>query len=119
MTENYRVERDGNLDLVFTGEKIGEGSYGTGGEHSGDWTRGTDVQIYLTEGGSIVTDVTQWSRWQGESSVHRAAVHSTGGEALAWLIADCHGDLGPASKEAWEEACKNAALADQDVEEVA
>ena len=116
---DHRIKRDGNLDIVFDGEEIGSGSYGTGGEYRSDWNRGTDVSIYLTRSKQIVTDVTQWSRWQGEDSLHRAAVHSTAADALQWLVDDCGGSLGPASKEAWERACKHEALAGADVEEVA
>jgi hypothetical protein len=108
--------------LVFTGELIGTGERGTGGS-SGmhcDWTRGTEVEIYLTEGAKIITAVRQWSRWQGEGDVHRAAAHDTPPEAVAWLVEDAGGRLGTASKEAWEEACENCpALAGADVEEVA
>lgn len=119
--DSYRVERDGDLDLKFDGEKIGTGEHGTGGTsgYSGDWTRGTDVTIYLTEAGSIITAVTQWSRWDGEGSLHRAAIHSTPADALAWLVRDCGGSLGPASKKAWENACEHKALSDADVEHVA
>ena len=119
--KRHRVVRDGDRDLVFTGRLVGEGSHGTGGNsgYRKDWTRGTDVRVYLTDKGLVVTTVHQWSRWQGEGDLHRAAVHGTPADALDWLVADCGGELGPASKEAWESACADAPeLAGHDVEEV-
>jgi hypothetical protein len=117
----HRITRDGERDLGFTGRVVGAGTCGTGGSsgYACDWNRGTDVNIYLTVGGRIVTAVHQWSMWQGERDSYRAAVHDTPAAALVWLVEDAGGELGPASKEAWEEACSEAPeLAGQDVEEV-
>ncbi len=119
--ETFRVSRDGARDLVFVGRLVGEGEHGTGGSsgYARDWTRGTVVKIYLTAGRRIVTAVHQWSRWQGEGDLYRAAAHETGAAALAWLVDDCGGVLGPASKAAWEAACASCPeLAGQDVEGV-
>ena len=119
-TERYRVRRDNDKDLAFAGTLIGAGDYGSGGHAPSQHTRGTEVEIYLTEGAKIVTAVRQWSHWQGEEDVHRAAVHDTPAEAYHWLVDDCGGKLGRASKEAWEDACEHCpALAGADVEEVA
>lgn len=118
--DRYRVRRDGDKDLAFAGMLIGTGDYGTGGQAPCDHTCGTEVEIYLTESAKIVTGVRQWSQWQGEEDVHRAAVHDHPAGAYEWLVEDCGGTLGRASKEAWEEACENCpALAGADVEEVA
>lgn len=121
-TERYRIERDGDRDLEFTGSLLGEGSHGTGGNsgYSCDWNRGTTVRIYRTEGGHYICAVRQWSQWQGEGELNRASVCSTAEEVLAWLTDDCGGDLGRASKEAWEKAGKvNDGISDLEVEEVA
>ena len=115
-----RLEREGGLDLVFRGWEIGEGSNGSGGG-SGcyrDWTRGVDVTIYATVGGQLVTYRRHWSRWQGESETHKAAVHQTAESALAWLSPE--GVFFPAEQDAWEEACGTLpALKGLDVEEIA
>lgn len=105
---DIRVRRDGDRDLSFSGWRLGEGSLGSGGSsgYPGDWTRGTDVTIYLTIGGSLLAHVHQWSRYQGESDIHRVLGPVANPADLLWLlIEDAGGDLGRASKEAWEEAC--------------
>jgi len=106
--KRYRVTRDGDLDLAFTGRKVGEGESGDPGDFRHQWNRGTDVTLFLTESGRIVTAASHWSQWQGESGHDTAAVHDSGGEALAWLIEHDGGELGPASKAAWLEAAKAA-----------
>jgi hypothetical protein len=119
--KRYRIRRDNDKDISFQGELIGTGDYGTGGEYKSQHTRGTEVEIYLTHpNAKLVTAVRQWSQWQGEEDVHRAAVHDTPAEAYAWLVEDCGGKLGRASKEAWDGACEVCELlAGADVEEVA
>lgn len=115
-----RVKRDGARDLAFRGELIGEGSHGTPGPYVDDWQRGTEVSIYLTLKGTLITAVRQWTLWENEADVHRAAVHETPQAAYQWLVRDCGGQLGRASKEAWEDACSRCSLlANLDVEEVA
>ena len=111
MTQNsspqeYTVTRDGDRDLEFAGVELGAGSFGTGGTSgfARDWTRGTNVTIYRTAGGRYVVGVKQWSAWEGEGDVHRAAVCETPADVLAWLIEDAGGQLGHASKEALEAA---------------
>lgn len=118
--QEFRVLRDGDRDLRFTGWLLGEGEHGTGG-NSGfrkDWTRGIVVQIYLTTGRRIVVGARRWSRWQGEGEIHTAEACRTASEALSWLEADSRdGRLGPASKAAWEAACgRYAGLEGEDVE---
>ena len=115
--DEYRIKRDGGKDLVFRGERVGEGDQGGPGERC-NWNRGTDVAIYVTESGRVVTSVTQWSQWEDESDWHRAAVHATGAEAFAWLLEDCGGELGRASKEAWVEACSSSVMLEGDDVEV-
>ena len=106
--QRHTVTRDGSLDITFTGRLVGEGEHGSGGSsgYASDWNRGTTVRLYLTAAGKVVTAVHQWSRWQGERDCYRAAVHGAAAEALAWLVEDAGGDLGPASKEAWLQAAE-------------
>ena len=111
--EAKRVVRDGDLDLAFEGWLLGEGEHGTGGS-SGfrkDWTRGVHVRLWLTVGGALVAGVKRWSRWQGEVDRWAAeAFGNVGSEdallaVLDWLRDDAGGELGEASKDAWEAAC--------------
>lgn len=116
---DHRVKRDGDRDLSFRGWLLGESEHGSGGDYPSDWTRGVDVSIYLTTGGNWVTARRSWSSWQGESDSHDAAVHDTPNAALAWLIEDAGGVLGPASKQAWESACDSyPPLRDHETERV-
>jgi len=115
-TSTFTLTRDGNRDLSFKGWELGTGSHGSGGngDFACNWDRGTDVAIYRTEGGSFVISVKQWSRWQGEGDLHRAAICDDAESVLNWLIEDCGDVLGPASKEAFE----NAAVADPEIDAI-
>lgn len=134
----HTIPRDGDVDLAFAGWLVGTGEMGSPSQHECDWTRGTTVAIYIAVSGRLVTHVRQWSRWQGESEVNRAAAHDTPEAALAWLRLDSEGEdtrhlaqegaleaeaarlgarLGWASKRAWEAACETLDL-DLDVERV-
>jgi hypothetical protein len=108
----HRVKRDGARDLSFRGWRIGCGS------HGGGVGRGVEVAVYLTTGGRIITAVKRWTSWQGEHDCYTAAAHRTAAAALAWLCDDASGQLGRASKEAWEEACDGGLLDGLDVEHV-
>jgi hypothetical protein len=119
-TETFKLERDNNLPMQFKGKLLGTNVTDP------DEARGTFVSIYVTQSGKIITHVYQWQRidpWEeeGEAPIKRsrsaAAVHVQGPEALAWLIQDGGGNLGSASRQAWEAACSNyPALHGQDVE---
>lgn len=117
MQDYHRIRSDGHKDLSFTGEVIGKGSRN---DQSG--FRGTLVLIFKTAGGNYVAHVHQWSSWQEESAVNRAEVFKGDQpeDIYNWLVEDAGGILGPASKEAWEEACRNDPnLQGLDVETVA
>ncbi len=107
--KTYTVRRDGDRDLEFSGVLLGEGRNGSGGTsgYSCDWNRGTDVSIYRTVSGRYVVSVHQWSAWQGETDLHRAAACDGPEDVLSWLVDDCGGQLGRASKEALEAAATN------------
>jgi hypothetical protein len=64
----YRIGRDGDRDLTFTGKLIGTGKGGSGGTsgYPCDWNRGVTVRIYRTTGGKYVVAWDHWSQWQGE-----------------------------------------------------
>jgi|GEM_PF-3190926 len=102
----FVLERDRNLPLRFWGDKIGSGVRQFEDDKGCD--RGTEVIIYATTSGKIVTEVHQWNNDpNGESRSRRdAAAHSRPEDALEWLRQDGKGSLGPASKAAWLEACE-------------
>lgn len=103
--EEHRLERDGDRDVSFTGWEIGEGRIGERGKSLHDSSRGTTVMIYLTEGGRYLAHVVQWSAWEGDSLRRVLGPADDGEELLALLVEDAGGELGRASKEAWEAAC--------------
>jgi len=121
--EEIRVKRDGDRDLAFSGWILGIGTqlaseYQRQGNLSS--SRGTQVVIYLTRGRQIVTSVKQWEK-QSERTrdTHRGAAHKTPKAALEWLRKDAGGELGRASKSAWEEACATwPELEAEDVERI-
>lgn len=101
---NATVKRDGQLDLSFYGWIIGSRMQATP-RHE----KGTQVRVYLTNGGHLVTAVKQWTDGPDSEKKRvsrRAAVHESPSEALAWLIRDGRGRLGPSSKAAWGQACQ-------------
>jgi hypothetical protein len=115
--KKIRVYRDGDLDLTFKGWRVG---WALTSRYTNN--RGTEIRIWITEAGKIITGAYGWSQWQNEGESYRAEVHAYPAEALVWLREDSNtGDyLGPLSKEAWEEACKAVpSLEGLDVEMVA
>lgn len=100
--QEFKVERDDNLPLVFKGYLIGWNDVDIS-----TVTRGTQVTIYVTRSHRIVTAVHQWQRG-GPKDKHRyaAGVHEEAQEALEWLIHDGGRKLGRSSREAWEIACQ-------------
>lgn len=103
----FVLERDRDLPLRFWGDKIGSGVRQFVDDKGCD--RGTEVIIYATSSGKIVTEVRQWTKRPIESesrSRRDAAAHERPEDALEWLKQDGKGSLGPASKTAWLEACE-------------
>lgn len=97
----FHVKRDDHLPLKFTGYLVGSN------EVDPSVPRGTRVSIFTTRGGKIITSVHQWQRDESrERERHAAAVHTNPDAALAWLIKDGGNQLGRASREAWELACR-------------
>ena len=102
--KSYRITRDGDRDIRCKGWLIGSGNTRDPERSS---TRWTEVDIYLTTGGNLITQRTHHTQWQGESDTYTPAIHSEPADALEWLKEDGGGYLGAASKEAWDEACKD------------
>lgn len=119
--ESFLVTRDGDLDLSFKGWKIGTGSHGWGNTSgfAKDNHRGIKVAIYLTTGSNLVVSIHRWTHWQNEDDSYCARSFQSPNELFAFLKMDNNGDLGIASKEAWEAACDEwICLAGKNVEEV-
>lgn len=113
--EDITLERGiDSLPLRFTGRLVGSNTVDL------DLPRGTEVRVFVTRASNIVTWVRQWQRGRGAvRERYAAAVHTTGAEALAWLVADGRGQLGSASCEAWRMACASwPTLEGHDVERV-
>jgi len=80
MSEQFIVERDGQPDLRFTGEKIGSTSSSPDNGHpdfSGSTGRWTVLRLYRTDGGKYVCERIQRTQWQGEQDVAEAEVCDT------------------------------------------
>jgi hypothetical protein len=99
--QGYKVERDDNLPLQFTGYLVGWNDVDL------SVPRGTRVTIFVTRSNKIVTAVHQWQRGEKKHRQrHAAGVHESPESALEWLIEDGQGRLGRSSREAWEAACQ-------------
>jgi EXLDI family protein len=76
----WTIVRDGQPDLRFVGEKVGEASNRSyQGSRQNRWT---EIAIYQTKDGRYVVSVKHRSQWEGESD-HASAV--VAGSPLALL----------------------------------
>ncbi len=105
------VQQDDGLDVEISAWKLGEGAITTG--QAGKEQRGVVVTIWLTTQGRLLTERRAWtersaSGSEPDSSTESIAsqFHTTPADALAWLIKDGKGKLGPASKTAWIQSCR-------------
>ena len=102
----HTLERDGDLPLSFSGECIG-----TGGA-SGREGRRVVVRIYRTDGGNYLAHVDRFTVGpQGDlldQGPRTCSPPTTDPMVmLAWLRSDnSYGTLGPASLDAWRDACE-------------
>ena len=80
MAENFRIPRDGDVDLAFTGDLIG---FGTSEELGRD--RWFEVRIYKTEGGTYVAAGTGVSLLPTERDRHWAYVCETAQDVVESL----------------------------------
>lgn len=100
--ESIPILIDNGLDGRANAWLLGTGEIGSK-------KRGTRVKIWITPGGTLLTNVTTWqsATFEGDfdSSSSHGQWHETPQAALDWLIRDGGGKLGTASKEAWKHAC--------------
>jgi hypothetical protein len=125
--QEWTVDRDGALPLQFEGVQLSTAETSMEVRHRGkDQLQGTTVNLYVTLGGNLVTEVLQWRRTlnpelDGDDVYRqRAAHHATPEAALEWLYEDGGGKLGRCSKQAWLLACqkKNSGLENYSVERI-
>lgn len=66
--ETYRVQRDGERDITFTGERLAQ--------YSSAWRGGRryTAAVYRTAGGRIVCERIGETQWHGERTRHEAAI---------------------------------------------
>ena len=83
--KEHRISRDEALDLAFEGWRIASGRCGDR-PYEVDWTRWTEVHLYVTVSGKFVTSIERHSRWQGQNSRYDATVHDSFAEARDELI---------------------------------
>lgn len=89
-----------NRDIHADCWEIGRGRIETGDPKA---PRFTEVRIWLTPGGTLITNRTNGTR-DVESGT--GCAHATPDRAYQWLVDDGKGKLGPASKAAWVAACR-------------
>jgi hypothetical protein len=107
--KTHTIERDGDRDLALNAWVIGRGEVRATPD-AAKVERGTTVEIFLTDNGRLLASRAAWTRRPGvaEAVSRYASMPEAMPEALyRWLLNDGKGKLGPASKEAWTQACRN------------
>ena len=105
---NYKIRRDGERALAFTGRIIGQAD-----DKDHNSTRWTTVTIYRTASGMVVVEVEDRTQWQGESDHVRADSFLTAAGAISYLRFlngedyNYGPNLSPEAQEAIEDAAKN------------
>ncbi len=94
----------GSRDIHADCWEIGRGRIEAGDPKA---RRYTEVKIWLTPGGTLITTKTVGTT---DGPVHTdsstGSPHATPAAAYQWLLDDGKGKLGPASKQAWVTACR-------------
>jgi hypothetical protein len=88
---NYKITRDGKIDLKFTGEMIAhaENSPDTArSNYSGSTGRWTELVLYKTKGGKFVCSRIHGTQWQGERDSHEAVVCETEQQVVGFFGVD-------------------------------
>ena len=85
------VQRDGDLDLRFCGERIAHVSSSDNGarqDYSGDTGRWCELTLYRTAGGKYICQQVGRTRWLGEQDRHSGQVCATEAEVIAFFGAE-------------------------------
>jgi hypothetical protein len=98
------LERKGDRDLHAVAWSIGLGRIEAG-------QRRTEVEIFLTANGTVITVRRSWTG-SADENYHESTgdAHVTVDAAYRWLLVDGKGKLGSVSKMAWVQACRNVPL---------
>jgi hypothetical protein len=100
--QEYKLVRQGQAPLTFTGEVIGKGEIG--GEQSG-----VTIRIYRTKGNLYVGEIERRNRNirnpLDEMPPYRNAAHSSSAAEIINWLREGEETLGKASQDAVEEAC--------------
>lgn len=108
-TQEIKIKRDGNRDLLFSGTMLGHADGRTvSGPGQNRWS---EVWLYRTDSGKYVWEHKYNSQWEGESGSHTANVYDSAEELIAGIEyreAAEHGypRFGRLDKECLEEAAK-------------
>lgn len=103
---DLRIERDGDRDINTRGWTLAESDGRDGCDPRHPSIRWTEVSIFLTTGDNVIVQVTRKTEVGGERSSSSALACQRSSDALAFLVARDGGELRPASKAAWEAACR-------------
>lgn len=109
----FKLTRDGERDLVFTGERLASVSdHNYQGPKQSRWT---EIRIFKTRAGALVAGVLHRTCWQGEHDTFHAEICESPAEVYAELL-DWSGDV---LTDLAKEALRDAGLDDQTVEAIA
>lgn len=78
--KEHTITRDGERDIIFTGELIASVSSSpeqSRSDYSGSTGRWTELSLYRTKGGKYVCESIGRTQWQGEHDRHSGAVCDT------------------------------------------
>ena len=101
--EKYVIERDSAKNLTFTGELLAKASSSdnnaSGSSYSGSTGRWQVLALYRTEGGKLICERIDRTRWQGERDSHHAKVCTNNNEVIdffghGWLAKDLYEEAG-------------------------
>jgi hypothetical protein len=115
----FVISRTNDRDLKFEGWKLSREEESL---DAGQLVSHTEVTIYVTKAGAIVTSVRRW-RENADAKVLSdkvtTGVHHSALDALQWLKHDNNLVLGSVSKKAWVAACRAYPdLKDEEFEQV-
>ena len=107
-SKRFKVSRDGDKDLSFTGVLISSSSdFEYQGPQNSRWS---EIRIYRTDSGKYVVAQVYRTQWQGEEDSHRADVCESAAavlELLSWEDEDGNSGISNMAKGALEAAAEN------------
>lgn len=101
----FEIERDNSAALAFDGELIAKVSSSnnnaSGSSYSGSTVRWQVLALYRTEGGKLICERIDRTRWQGERDSHHAKVCTSNNDnevidffGHSWLAKDLYSEAG-------------------------